>query len=185
MGNLLQARKKFMTAAGALFLINVALLVDRLWPGTSHSIQQAQEADLRQKVAVLNHEIALWKNSDPAKIQQDLNRLYAENIATRGSQVSKQLEKLLQDTGVTAQSILYPDLTDKPPLPGVQWVKVETVVTGDYAKIAQFINAVEQNKMLFLIDKINLSGQQERGIVSLQITFTTFLKEGGGAKGRT
>ena len=185
MGDLQQVRKKFITAAAVLLLASVALLVYRLWPGSSHSIQQAQEAELRQKIALLNHEISLRKSSDPAKIQQDLNRFYNENIATRGSEISKQLEKLLQDKGVTAQSIVYPAVTDKPPLPGVQFVKVETVVTGDYANIARFINAVEQSKMLFLIDKIGLSGQQEKGSVSLAITFVTFLREGGTAKGRT
>jgi hypothetical protein len=156
-----------------------------LWPGTSHTIQQAQEAALKQKIAVLKHDISIRKNSDPAKVQQDLNRLYADNIPTRGSQISKQLEKLLQDSGVAAQSIHYPDVNEKAPLPGVQWVRVETVVTGDYANIAKFINSVEQSKMLFLIDKIGLSGQQEKGTVSLAITFVTFLKEGGSAKGRT
>jgi hypothetical protein len=185
MGDLQQVRNKFITAAAALFLACVALLVYRLWPGTSHSIQQQQDAELRQKIALLNHEISIWKASDPAKIQQDLNRFYAENIATRGSEISKQLEKLLQDTGVTAQSIVYPAVTDKPPLPGVQFVKAETVVTGDYAKIAKFIHAMEQDKMLFLIDKVSLVGQQEHGSVSLQITFTTFLREAGPAKGRS
>jgi hypothetical protein len=49
-------------------------------------------------------------------------------------------------------------------------------VTGDYAKIARFVNAMEQSKLLFIIDKISLSNQQG-GSVTLQISFDTFLKE--------
>src|SRR5215467_9525852 len=188
MGNLQGIRKKFIAAAVALGLISVALVVYLQWPGSRHSVQQAKEAELRQKNAVLTREIALHKGSDPGKVQQALDRFYAENIATRGSQVSKQLEKIVQETGVVAQSIRYPDVTEKPPLPGVQWMKIETVVTGDYSKIARFIHSVEQDKMLFLIDKVSLnglSGQQERGSVSLTITFTTFLREDTGARART
>jgi hypothetical protein len=185
MGNLQEIRRKYITAAVALGLISVALVVYLQWPGSSHAEREAQRTGLQQRNAQLTHEIELRKNSDPVKVQQALDRFYAENIATRGSQISKQLEKLLQETGVTAQSIRYPDITEKPPLPGVQLVKIETVVTGDYPKIALFINKVEQDKMLFLIDKVSLSGQTERGSVSLQITFTTFLREATGAKART
>jgi len=185
MRNLQEIRKKYITAAVALGLVSLALIVYLQWPGSSHAERETERADLQQRNAQLTHEIELRKSTDPEKVQQALDRFYAENIATRGSQISKQLEKIFQETGVTAQSIRYPDITEKPPLPGVQWVKIETVVTGDYPKIAQFINRVEKDKMLFLIDKVSLSGQQERGSVSLQITFTTFLQEGTGAKART
>jgi type IV pilus assembly protein PilO len=49
-------------------------------------------------------------------------------------------------------------------------------VTGDYLKVAHFINDMERSQLLFIIDKITLSSQ-EGGKVSLQITFDTFLKQ--------
>jgi hypothetical protein len=49
-------------------------------------------------------------------------------------------------------------------------------VTGEYAKVAGFINAMEQDKLVFIIDQISLTGQ-EGGVVSLQIKAETFLKE--------
>jgi hypothetical protein len=58
----------------------------------------------------------------------------------------------------------------------VQRVKIETTVTGEYAKVAGFINAMEQDKFVFIIDQISLTGQ-EGGVVSLQIKAETFLKE--------
>jgi hypothetical protein len=53
---------------------------------------------------------------------------------------------------------------------------VDTTVTGDYLKVARFINAMEQAKLLFIIDKISLTSE-EGGKVTLQITFDTFLRE--------
>jgi hypothetical protein len=55
-------------------------------------------------------------------------------------------------------------------------VQVDTTVTGDYAKVASFINALEKSKLLFIVDKISLNSH-EGGTVSLSITFDTFLRE--------
>ena len=57
----------------------------------------------------------------------------------------------------------------------MQRIEVDTTVTSDYAKVARFINALEQDKLLFVINQITLNGQ-EGGQVSLQIKFETFLK---------
>jgi hypothetical protein len=61
-------------------------------------------------------------------------------------------------------------------LPDVQRISIETTVTGEYAKVARFINAIEQDKLVFIIDQISLNSQ-EGGVVSLQVKFETFLKE--------
>jgi hypothetical protein len=58
----------------------------------------------------------------------------------------------------------------------VQHIDIDTTVTGEYAKVAKFINAMEQDKFVFIIDQISLTSQ-ESGVISLQIKFETFLKE--------
>jgi hypothetical protein len=65
-------------------------------------------------------------------------------------------------------------------LPDVQRVSIETTVNGEYAKVARFINAMEQDKFVFIIDQIALNSQ-EGGVVSLQIKAETFLKENASA----
>jgi hypothetical protein len=66
-----------------------------------------------------------------------------------------------------------PDKTD---LPDVQRIKIDTTVTGDYSKVAEFVNKMEQDPLFFIIEKIALSTQSEGSAVSLQISFNTFLK---------
>jgi len=42
--------------------------------------------------------------------------------------------------------------------------------------VARFINAMEQDKYVFIINQISLNSQ-EGGVVSLQIKFETFLRQ--------
>jgi hypothetical protein len=174
MGDLLTIRKRFVVGVTVLGAINLALLVYLLWPTPA---QRSPEA-LQQQYKSLSREVELWKKSNPEKTRADLKQLYADNLPGRWSQISQQVDKLIRETGVTAQSIHYPtENAEKGALPDVQQVKIETTVTGDYSKVARFINALEQDKLLFIIERISLSGQEGGAVVSLQITFDTFLKE--------
>jgi hypothetical protein len=177
MGDLKKTRTRFVIALSVLAVVNVALLVYLLWPGSSAKAQEAQEAALQQRANSLKAEVENRKSSDPAKIREELKKFSAENVPERSSQISEQIEKLIKDTGVIAPAIRYSTETaQKTTLPDVQQIKVDTTVSGDYAKVAQFINGMEKADLLFIIDKVSLTGQ-EGGVVTLQITFTTFLKE--------
>jgi hypothetical protein len=174
MENLLQARQRFIALATVLGTICLGLLVYLFWAGASGPSREA----LQKQDDDLSRQVALWKKSDPAKTRADLEKFYSENLPSRSSQISQRVDQLIVESGVTPQSVRYPADTSptKIGLPNIEEFKVETNVTGDYAKVARFINALEQDKMLFIIEKISLSGQQG-GVVSLQITFSTFLKQ--------
>jgi hypothetical protein len=177
MDDLKKIRTRFVVAVAVLAAVNVALLAYLLWPGSSAKAQEAQEAALQQRANSLKAEVENRKGGDPAKIREELKKFYAEDVPERSSQISEQIENLIKDTGVIAPAIRYStDTAQKTTLPGVQQVKVDTTVSGDYIKVAKFINGMEKAPLLFIIDKVSLTGQ-EGGVVTLQITFTTFLKE--------
>jgi hypothetical protein len=54
-------------------------------------------------------------------------------------------------------------------------VRVDASVSGDYRPIVQFINAMERDRMFFLIYSINLTGQQT-GQVNLRLRLSTYLR---------
>jgi len=174
MGDLAQTRKRFIWWVSVMAALNAGFLVYLLWPGARGPQPQALQAQYQN----LRHKVDLWQRSNPEKTREALNAFYATNVATRSSQISQEVVKLLRDNGVATQAIKFDfnKTNDKNALPGVQQVRVDTTVTGDYAKIARFVNAMEQSKLLFIIDKISLSNQ-EGGSVTLQISFDTFLKE--------
>jgi hypothetical protein len=167
-------RQRFIAAATVLGAICLALVVYLFWAGSSGPSLQT----LKKQHEDLERQVALWEKSDPASTRADLERFYSENLPSRSSQISQRVDQLILDSGVTPQSVRYPPdtATTKTSPPDVDEIQIETNVTGDYAKVARFINALEQDKMFFIIEKISLTGQQG-GVVSLQITFNTFLKQ--------
>jgi hypothetical protein len=167
-------KNRFIATATALSLVCAGLLVYLLWPSSSGP----SPAQLQGQYNNLKLEVASWQKNNPEKVRSDLNHLYSDDVPTRWSEISQRMTKLFQATGVSAPGIHY-ELSNEEKsstLPGVQQIKIDTTVTGEYSKVASFINALEQDKTLFIINKISLSGQ-EAGAVSLSITINTFLKQ--------
>ena len=182
MSNLAKTRQKFTLIVAVLGTMSLLLVIYLLLPGSSASGRAAQELSLQTQVKTLTRDVAPLHDIDQklAKTRGDVQWLYAQKVPAQFSQISQHLEKLVQEAGVTTQGIHYTEdktsKTEKHDLPDVQRIDIDTTVTGDYAKVARFINAMEQDKFVFIIDQISLNSQ-ESGIISLQIKFQTFLKE--------
>jgi Tfp pilus assembly protein PilO len=181
MRNLAKIKNRFVTIVAVLGVLNLILIGYLLWPGTSPAAKLAQEDALRQQEKALSREVAPLRNIDKtlAQTRVDVKKLYEQKIPGQFSQISQHLEKLVQETGVTTQGIHYSnDKTDeKTDLPDVQRINIDTTIHGDYAKVARFINALEQDKFVFVINQITLNGSEGGNLVSLQIKFETFLKQ--------
>lgn len=177
MDDLKDLQTKFMAAAAVLGLAVLAFALYLIWPGSSRAAQEQEKTALQEKFSALNREVGLWESSNPEKVRADLNVLY-KGIPGRDSEISQRLEKLFQESGVTPSGAIKYSFADsqKSELPGVQRIKIDATVTGDYAKLGRFINAMEQDPLLFVIEKISLSSQTEGNSVSLQMTFETYLK---------
>ena len=126
-------------------------------------------------------EVAPLKDIDQKLVQARANiaALNKQDIPDRWSDISARLDKLTQQAGVVPQSIHFvtaDQSNKKDVLPGVQQIKIDTSVTGEYGKVARFINSLEQDKLLFIIQQVSLSSH-EGGLVTLTIKFETFLKD--------
>ncbi len=62
------------------------------------------------------------------------------------------------------------------PIEGLRKLNIEIALSGDYLQEVKFINALERDKMFFLIDGIALGEQQ--GNVRLQLKLETYLRAG-------
>jgi hypothetical protein len=182
MNHLEKTKKQFTTILAILGAVDLLLVIYLLLPGSSPSARAAQEASLKEQKQALTREVTPLIGIDKklAQTRVDVEKFYEEKVPGQFSQISQHLEKLMKDAGVTNTGIRYgQDRTgsaEKNELPDVQRVNIETTVTGEYAKVAKFINAMEQDKFVFIIDQISLNSQ-EGGVVSLQVKFETFLKE--------
>jgi Tfp pilus assembly protein PilO len=180
MRNLSRIKKRFFTVLTVLAVLDVVLLGYLLWPGSSNAGRKARETELQQNLQSLNREVGPLKNIDQTllKTRSDIASFYKDRIPDRWSEISSQLDKLTHEAGVVPQSIHYSSSTksEKNNLPGIQPVEIDTSITGEYDKLARFINSLEQDKVMFIIEQVALSGAQG-GAVTLQIKFQTFLKE--------
>jgi hypothetical protein len=59
----------------------------------------------------------------------------------------------------------------------LQEVEIAADLSGSYVSLAQFINALERDDMLFIISDIELGGDL-RGPIKLQMKLQTYLKAG-------
>ena len=50
-------------------------------------------------------------------------------------------------------------------------------MNGDYLQLVRFINSLERDQMFFLVDSVQLGGEQA-GMVKLQMKLETYLKTG-------
>jgi type IV pilus assembly protein PilO len=53
--------------------------------------------------------------------------------------------------------------------------RMDAGLSGDYRLLVQFVNALERDKMFFLITGVTLTGQQS-GTVGLRLRLTTYLR---------
>jgi type IV pilus assembly protein PilO len=105
----------------------------------------------------------------------DANAFYQERLPYADSQVASEIGALTRREGVRWANAQY---AYSPVLSGdhaLTQVSIDASVSGDYRPIVQFINAVERDKLFFVINGINLTGQQT-GQVNLRIRLTTYLR---------
>jgi hypothetical protein len=110
---------------------------------------------------------------------QDADLFYADRLPYAYSQVLSELGRLTQKTGVRWANAQY---AQQPVLNGeyaLTELHIDASVSGDYRPIVEFINNLERDKMFFVINTINLSGQQT-GAVNLRIRITTYLRAPNG-----
>ncbi len=108
---------------------------------------------------------------------KDITGFYDTRFPGEYSPVSDELGKLAHRHGCPPRGVKY-DPKDAP-IEGLQKLNMEVTLSGDYLQEVKFINALERDKMFFLIDGIALAEQQ--GNVRLQLKMETYLRSGAAA----
>jgi hypothetical protein len=105
----------------------------------------------------------------------DADAFYAKRLPYAVSQVAAELGALTKREGVHLTRIQYSYLPVLSGSGALTEVKMDASVSGDYRPVVQFINATERDKVFFVINGINLTGQQT-GQVNLRLRLTTYLR---------
>jgi type IV pilus assembly protein PilO len=174
MPDLKQMRKRLQIVIAALVLVDVAAVATLLTPLAGS--QESRQQDLtRLWVELKARESAPWRGLDKKipMAQGQIDDFYRERFPAEDSAISTDLGKVASETGVRMSAEKYTHKDSE--LEGLQRVEIEADLSGDYLQLVRFINALERNRLFFIVDDLEL-GSEQNGIVKLQIKVETYLR---------
>lgn len=178
MPDLRQTRKNIKTALAVMAGIDLLAAAVYFSPLVGSAETRRQEMNLLQaELTTKTRQVEPLQNL-PAKVvlaHQQVADFYKNRFPGQDSQIATEFGKLAAANGVTIEQVKY---THKGPGPArLQLVEVESDLSGNYRSLALFINALERDETLFIINSVTL-GSEQAGPVKLQMKLETYLKEG-------
>lgn len=177
MASIREVRKVLVPALIALVVIDLACVAYLLSPmGRSREERQRDLDVLKTQLAAKRQEVLPSRGMD-GKLKQastDIGDFYKERFPAQYSSVSEELGKLAAASGVQVAAVKYDD--KDAPVEGLRKLNIELALSGSYLQEVKFINALERDKIFFVIDGVTLGEQQ--GNVRLQLKLETYLRSG-------
>ena len=179
MADLKQARKKFVSVSVVLAVISVCAVLYLVSPvGASNAELNSDLKQVSREVEIKEKQVAPLRGLPEklVKTSADITGFYRTRLPQHQSDVSEELGKLASRGNVTLSDVKYENFdTD---IPELRAVVVDAQLSGEYSRIARFINAVERDKMFLMVDSLSLDDQKV-GAVRLQLKFGTCLRPAG------
>ena|SRR5579863_8971880 len=177
MADLKRVRKNFAIAAAVLAVVTVLGIAYIFFP------MGASNAELNDELKQTNKELELKEaQAKPlrglpeklVKTNEDILKFYRQRLPLRQSDISEEMGKLATKDSIALSDVKYEDFdTD---IPDVRAVVVQAQLSGQYEKLAHFINDIERDQKTFMIvDGLTLN-DQKGGTVQLQLHFETYLR---------
>lgn len=178
MPDLRQTRKNIKTALAVLAAVDIVAVVVLLSPlvGSTES-RRLELNQLWSELQTKTRQVEPLTNL-PGKVNtasRQIAEFYKKRFPMQDSQIPVQFGKLAVGNGVTIDQVRYK--AGKPEIGQLQPVEMEADLSGNYVALAKFINALERDDMLFIINSVELGGEQT-GPIRLQMRLETYLKAG-------
>jgi len=176
MKNLKLIRQRITIALAVLAVIDIAALTYLLLPSrTDITAQKEALYEAEQQARQLTVTVAPLRDVG-AKLKRadgDINDFYKTRLAARYSEILDEIGKVASNTHVAIGSVSYKESPTS--LPDLQSLEMQADIGGSYSELAKFVNALERDKIFFIIDSVSFAGQKE-GQVRLTLKFETYLR---------
>ena len=173
MASIREVLKTLVPVLIALVAIDLAGMGYLLSPmGRSRVARQRDLAALQAQLAAKRQEVLPTRGMD-GKLKQasnDIAGFYKDRLPAQYSTVSEELGKLAAESGVQIAAVKYDD--KDAPVEGLRNLDIEVALSGNYLQEVKFINALERDKLFFVVDGVTLGEQQ--GNVRLQLKLETY-----------
>lgn len=168
-----------VAGVAVLGLLNIYLLIQLVYLWQKASSNNA-DAAARQQIALKTAEIGAQPlrglDAKLAQATTDADTFYGHRLPGTDSEVLAELGTLTHSHAVRLTRAQY---LHAPVLPGTAGelteMRIDASLSGDYRPLVQFINALERDRIFFLIDAVTLTGQQS-GTVNLHLRLRTYLR---------
>ncbi len=177
MASIRETRKKLMPVVIALVVLDLAGVGYLFSPaGRSRHARQQQYEKLRVQLVAKQQEVLPTRGMEQKLKQasQDIAGFYNNRFPAEYSNVSEELGKVAAETGVRFAGVKYEE--KNAPIENLRRLNIDIALSGDYLQEVKFINALERDKIFFLVDGVALGEQQ--GNVRLQLKLETYLRPG-------
>ncbi len=180
MASIREVRKTLLPVLIGLVVLDLACVGYLLSPlGRSRAARQRDLDALQVQLAAKRQEVLPARGMDN-KLKQastDIAGFYADRFPAEYSAVSEELGKLATENSVQIAAVKYDDKDTS--VEGLRKLNIEVSLSGNYLQEVKFINALERDKLFFLVDGVTLGEQQ--GNVRLQLKMETYLRSGAAA----
>jgi type IV pilus assembly protein PilO len=171
-----EARKKLKIAISALLAIDLVAALIYFSPLVGSERSRREQLDqlwreLQQKTRATEPLRDFDKKI--ATAHQQIDDFYKNRLPTQDSAIYEELGKLAGQNGVKIGQIRSKGKDTEPV--GLRPVEIEADFSGGYLQLVRFINALERDPLFFIIDSVQLGGEQA-GVVKLQLKLETYQK---------
>jgi Ni/Co efflux regulator RcnB len=174
MADLKQTRNRLYLVLAVLLVLDIAAVAMLMTPIAGRESLRQQE--LRQAwLSLKARESAPWRGLDKKipQAKREIDAFYQDRLPSSYSAISTSLGSIAAQSGVRVSSERYAQKDAD--IPSLERVEIDADVSGDYVPLAKFINSLERNQLFFMIDGLDLGGEQSGG-VRLHIKVETYLR---------
>lgn len=176
MADILDLRKKAKIGIAAMLAVDIIAIAVLFSPLVGSERSRREQLDqLWQDLQRKTHEVEPLKDVDKkiATASQQIDTFYKTRLPAQDSSISEELGKVATKNGVHIGQIRY-KWKDTDPV-GLRPVEIQAELSGGYLQLVKFINALERDPIFFIINSVELGGEQA-GTVRLQLKLETYQK---------
>lgn len=180
---LLTTMNLHFAGVAALLVVALYLIVHLIFVMQARSTLNAaaiDQARVQEKAAEIAALPLRGLDTKLVESTRQANEFYATRLPYATSQVAAELGHLAKN-GVRMTRAQYAYGSVLTGADALTEMRIDASVSGDYRPVMEYINALERDRMFFVIQSINLTGQQT-GQVNLRLRMLTYLRTPMGAE---
>ena len=179
MASIRSVQQRFTAILVVLLVLDAAAIALLMSP-----VGRSRQDRIRDYDQVRNELIAKRRDALPARdmdqklktARTEIDSFYADRMPARYSDITDALGKLAKESHVQLGQVKYDTReTEKGQVPDATRLEIDATIAGDYGNEMRFINGLEREKLLFILDSVSL-GEAQGGAIRLQIKLETYLR---------